>query len=270
LIYQTQCLTPTPQLTEEVLWTLPGVQAVEHAITKPGQLTVYSLQPLTDLPGIRVVSSKALEDSDWAESWKQHWHVTPITPTLTIRPSWEAYTPQQPDETVLTLDPGTAFGTGTHETTRLMLSVLDTYRHQLQYAQTSVLDVGTGSGILAIACGLFGATHIMGQDIDPAVIPVAESNAALNNQSHIHWTATPLPELCHTRYDLVLANILAPVIVDLMPDLVLRLSPEGLLLTSGIIQKAAPLVEDAAKQHGLTKQASWHDQDWCALAFKRG
>jgi ribosomal protein L11 methylase PrmA len=126
LIYQTQCLTPTPQLTEEVLWTLPGVQAVEHAITKPGQLTVYSLQPLTDLPGIRVVSSKALEDSDWAESWKQHWHVTPITPTLTIRPSWEAYTPQQPDETVLTLDPGTAFGTGTHETTRLMLSVLDT------------------------------------------------------------------------------------------------------------------------------------------------
>jgi ribosomal protein L11 methyltransferase len=269
VIHQTRLQTPTPHLTEELLWTLPVVQAVEHAIAQPGQLTVYSLQPLPILPNVTVLNTKPIEEADWAESWKQHWHVTPITPTLTVRPSWETYQPAKPDEVVMTLDPGTAFGTGAHETTRLMLTVLDTFHATLEYAQTSVLDVGTGSGILAIACGLFGSTQVMGQDIDPTVIPVAESNAALNQQTHITWTATPLPELCHTRYDLVLANILAPVIAELMPDLVLRLAPGGMLLTSGIIHKAAPQVIEAAQAHGLTQQATWQDGNWCAIAFKQ-
>jgi ribosomal protein L11 methyltransferase len=271
-LYQTLCQTATPYQTEELLWTLTGVQAVEHSIKHPGQLTVYAEQPLVsqlaDWPGVTVLAEKPVLEADWAESWKQHWHVTPITPGLTVRPSWQPYTPQHPHEVVLTLDPGAAFGTGTHETTRLMLTVLDTLRQTMDYAQTSVLDVGTGSGILAIACGLLGATQIRGQDIDPKVIPVATANAAMNSQTHIDWTAEPLQDLCHTRYDLVLANILAPVIVELMPELVTRLAPGGLLLTSGIIHKAAPSVDAAAIAHGLTPENRWIDGEWCALAYR--
>ena len=271
-IYQTICQTATPHQTEELLWALPGVQAVEHAIKQPGQLTIYAEQPLANIlatwPQLTVLSEKTVAEADWAESWKQHWHVTPITPTLTVRPSWQTYTPQQPDEVVMTLDPGAAFGTGTHETTRLMLTVLDGLRPTLNFAQTSVLDVGTGSGILAIACGMFGATQIRGQDIDPKVIPVATENATMNGQTHIDWTATPLQDLCLTRYDLVLANILAPVIVELMPELVARVDKGGLLLTSGIIHKAAASVDEAATAHGLTPETRWTDGDWCAIAYR--
>jgi ribosomal protein L11 methyltransferase len=272
-MYQTVCTAANPVLTEELLWTLPGVVAVEHAIQPQGQLTVYSEQPILDeldkMLNVTVQHHKPVHEADWADSWKQHWQVTPITPTLTVQPSWQNYTKKQKDETVIVLDPASAFGTGEHETTKLMLLFLDTLRKQHSFSQLAVLDVGTGSGILAIACALFGSTQVTGQDIDPSVLPVCESNAALNQQAHIHWTATPLEDLCLTRYDLVLANILAPVIVSLMPELVARLQPGGMLLCSGIIEKAVSSVMTTAEAHGLVHHQTLSDKQWRALLFTR-
>jgi ribosomal protein L11 methyltransferase len=274
-MYQCQLRAADPQLTEELLWTLEGMVAIDYAVQQPGVLRVYSTTPLAEnLAGLGQVQwltpTQPVYEQDWAESWKQHWHVTPITPQLTICPSWLAHTPSNPStEKVLTLDPGSAFGNGTHDTTVLMLEQLDALSQQRQgLAQTSVLDVGTGSGILAVAAGLMGATQIMGQDIDPLTVPVAEANALLNHQPHITWTATPLPQLCLTRYDLVLANILAPVIVELMPDLACRMAqPDGLLLTSGIIHTAAPQVVAAAQACGLVQTHMATRGQWVALTF---
>jgi ribosomal protein L11 methyltransferase len=275
-MFKTLLRAADPLLIEELLWTLDGVQTVEHSVIHPGQLTVYGTRPLAEaelavLPSVSLIAPPvAVQDEDWAESWKQHWHITPITPTLTVCPSWLTHTPH-PHETVLKLDPGGAFGTGTHDTTFLMLEALDTLRHTHNHNgldQYSVLDVGTGSGILAITAGLFGATQVLGQDIDPKALPIAQANATLNHQGHIHWSATPLPELCHTRYSLVLANILAPVIIELLPDLALRLEkPQGTLLTSGIIDTAAPGVIEAAAAQGLTLTHRANRHPWCMLQF---
>jgi ribosomal protein L11 methyltransferase len=275
------CTATQPDLIEEMLWTVPGIVAIEHSVEQPGSMTIYAdvtvegVKPLATaiagIEGLAITQCRAVEETDWANSWKQHWHITPLTPHLTIRPSWLEYTPNSPDEVVLTLDPGAAFGTGTHETTSLMAKQMDALRQQgtLNYPQINVLDVGTGSGILAIIAGLFGSRQVTGQDIDPKVMHVAHANALANAQGHIHWTDTPLGELCHTQYDLVLANILAPVIIDLLPDLALRLLPGGTLLTSGIILSAAPNVKAEAVQVGLKPVAMVMDGKWCLMQFEK-
>ncbi len=280
---------------EELLWTLPGVESVsehyrtnaEHDETHRSDITGVSVvmrteseasssEPLVrDLleshPKLKKVCAIAnvriIRDADWADQWKQHWHPTRITPTLTICPTWEANSYQAaPDERVMLLDPECAFGTGTHETTRLMLQAMETLAKTVDFSQVNVLDIGTGSGILAIDAALRGCKDVRGIDCETAAVETALKNAALNNvATATDFSDTPLNELCMTRYDVVLVNIIAPVIQELWPDILARLNPGGHLLASGLIEKSVGTIEATMQAVGFTDIQRFNEGDWFAL-----
>jgi ribosomal protein L11 methyltransferase len=229
--------------------------------------------PCEALPGATVVCTPKLEGpiapEDWETAWKAHWHVTPIGQRLVICPTWEAqtYTPA-PHEIVLYLDPGAAFGTGAHETTRLMLEALETLSETLDFSQHSVLDVGTGSGILAIAAARLGCRHVVAMDTDPSVLPVVMDNAQQNAvAASIDTSDTPLEDRCHTRFDVLLGNLYTPTILHLLPEMSCRLAPGGHLLLSGILVGDVAQVQAAAEAHGLMLQASHNANKWAGLHF---
>jgi len=281
--------TDIPTL-QEWMWVLPQVQSVEAvyegplgievvntlrvvfgvAVTANDSLDAWQADitrqlataPVEHLSQLVITDIKPLQDEDWAESWKKHWSVTRVSKGLVIVPSWEAYTPL-PHERVLTLDPGQAFGTGSHQTTRLMLRQLDTLRQTSDFSRMSALDVGCGSGVLAIGAALMGVPSIVAIDIQPASIVATAENAALNGVAHhITVSDTPLQDLCQTQHELILANIVAPVIHELLDDMLLRLAPNGRLLLSGLIApNIAPLTE-ALEAKGLSVTAVVQEGDW--------
>jgi ribosomal protein L11 methyltransferase len=219
--------------------------------------------------GWEISPRKAIPMDAWAESWKQHWKPTRIHEHLTICPSWLDYTPENPDERVISLDPGAAFGTGTHETTSLMLQQMYTLSKQVDFSKISVLDVGTGSGILAIYAAMLGCKSIIGVDNDPNSVPAAIENAELNSMNAAcTFSATPLEDLCHTKHELVLANIIAPVILALMDGMKTRLADNGHLLLSGLIEKNLPDIETSLKEHHLTIEKRQQQGDWFSVLAK--
>lgn len=214
----------------------------------------------------QVSTHRTIVEEDWAESWKQHWHVQQITDRLTIRPSWEPYTSQSPDEIVLDLDPGGAFGTGTHETTRLMLVALEKLSIEQPFSSISLLDVGTGSGILAICAARLGCRNVTALDNDPAAVQAARENAELNRVADaVTVLETPLDQMCRTRYDVIVANIIAPVILELMPEMVCRMNPGGVFLASGLIATSVGQVEAAMNEAGFTQIERSQQGDWFGL-----
>lgn len=218
-----------------------------------------------------ITESRSIVEADWAEQWKQYWHPTRITPHLTICPTWEDYTASAPDERVIRLDPECAFGTGTHETTRLMLQAMEMLADTVDFSAVNVLDVGTGSGILAIDAAMRGCRDVRGIDNDAAAVDVARKNARLNGVEAVtDFTDTPLADLCHTRYDIVLVNIIAPVILELWPDILLRLNPGGHLLASGLIEKSVGSIESAMREAGFVEIRRFREGDWFALHGVRG
>jgi ribosomal protein L11 methyltransferase len=217
------------------------------------------------LQGIRLV-----EDEEWAESWKRFWHPQDITPRLWVCPSWEPVVPGNPDAVVLTLDPGSAFGTGTHATTRLMLEALEELADAQDLSNLSVLDVGTGSGILAIYAAKKGSRQVMALDIDPLAEPAVQDNLALNHVTDVvTFTTTLLSDLCRTRYDVVLVNIIAPVILSLWEDILLRVEPNGWLYFSGLIDTSVPLIQEALTRSGWTHQTVRQQGDWFAVHARK-
>jgi ribosomal protein L11 methyltransferase len=184
-------------------------------------------------------------DEDWLNNWKQYFQPTPIGEKLLIRPTWrENYDPQ--GRVVINLDPGLAFGTGTHETTRLCLNVLE----KEVKANTTLLDVGCGSGILAIAALLLGAEKAVGVDIDELAVKTAEENAALNNVSErftpIHGNFT---EKVSGKYDIVVANIVADAIMFLSEGVKEFMKEESIYIMSGIIDTRADEVIDSVSKN---------------------
>lgn len=273
---------------EELLWTLPGVLSSEQVFE--GELEnqrVAAIQVFSDSPHIvealqmlmgreealancHVQHVQNIQEADWAEAWKSYWHVEHLSGTLTIRPSWEAYEPKIAEEVVLILDPGSAFGSGSHETTRLMLTQMETLSKTVDFSQKSVLDVGTGSGILAVYAAKLGSRSIMAIDIDEPSMNATRENAALNAvSSFITESKTPLGELCHTQYDVVLANIIAPVILELFDDMILRLAPGGIILFSGLIAKHVETVMARMETAGLTDIQQRQDGEWFLLQGSR-
>jgi ribosomal protein L11 methyltransferase len=203
--------------------------------------------------------------ADWAEAWKRFWHIDAVTDRLTIVPAWEAYSPKSPDEIVLTLDPGMAFGTGQHATTRLMLQALERLADQRGgFASDNILDIGTGSGILAIYVAKRGSRDVKALDIDPVAIDITEQEAA-RNQVQLEVSDTPLNALCQTQYRVILANILAHVVIDLLPDIALRSQPGGVLLASGITEAQAPDVITAMTQAGFTHVRTDTQSHWVVI-----
>ncbi len=206
-------------------------------------------------------------NEDWAEGWKQHFPTTRISRRLVVRPSWEEFA-AQPDDVVIEIDPGMAFGTGTHGTTRLCLEAVAA-AFESEVPPRRVLDVGTGSGILAIAAAAYGAEEILACDIDPEACAIAFENAILNQADEkISFTIAPLEEL-EGSFDLVLANILAEENVRLAEALVTRLAPGGRLVLSGILIEKEEMVMNAFNAYGLGMPEISHNEDWSCILYRR-
>jgi ribosomal protein L11 methyltransferase len=206
---------------------------------------------------------EAVEARDWGEEWKRG--LAPISVgRVFLRPSWiEARVPAGSAE--LVLDPGMAFGTGTHPTTALCLAAVDAFLAARPGA--SVLDVGTGSGILAIAARKLGAGRVAANDDDPVAVEVARENAARNGAA-VEISGTPL-EGMDGRYDLVVANILANVLVALAPAIAARTAPGGEVVLAGVLQPQEAEVRDAFVRQGLDPLPGERREEWSLLRFRR-
>jgi ribosomal protein L11 methyltransferase len=212
---------------------------------------------------------RALEEEDWANSWKRFYSVQRVGTRTVIVPSWLEYEPA-PDEVVLHLDPGMAFGTGLHPTTQLCVRLLERFARP----EVQMLDLGTGSGILAIAAAKLGAAPVLALDTDPVAVEVARENLTRNTvRGNVHATVGTLGTLAlpfaMPPYDLVVANIIADVLIALAADLEVVLTPGGTLISSGIILDREDEVTLTYAAAGLTLRERHQQGDWVALVHTR-
>ena len=215
------------------------------------------------------LQTRVVDEEDWANAWKDYYHVTHIGQRLVIRPSWREYTPKE-REVIMTLDPGMAFGTGVHPTTRMCLEQVERYVQ----AEMRVLDVGTGSGILALAAAKLGARHVDALDNSSVAVESAIANVAMNDLGdRIKVVLGVLDEVEAERlagcYDLVLANILAHIIGSIAPHLARVLAPQSLLVVSGIIEARRQEAERPLLESGLALVEEVKIDDWLALVYKK-
>ena len=211
----------------------------------------------------------SVSTEDWSSSWKVNFKPLRIGRRLLIVPSWEQVQPG-PDDIVLHLDPGMAFGTGGHETTRLCLELLEQIMDNMPILHSpSVLDLGTGSGILAMAAVQLGAGRVCAVDIDPEAVEVARENLAINGLlEQVECSTTPLESL-NGCFDVILANILAEELVRLAPYLAERLAPGGSLVLSGILGEKEGLVRDGFAPQPLEYQSTLHAGEWVAIHYRK-
>ena len=211
------------------------------------------------------LDTRAVKEADWANNWKQYFRPLPVGKRLLICPSWETADPQ--GRTVLTIDPGMAFGTGGHDTTRLMLESMEPYIT----GQTDVLDVGCGSGILSIAARLLGARSAVGVDIDATAVKTAIENGRLNGmeEPRYHMTVGNLADAVDGTYSVVVANIVADAIKLLSPDVPRFLAPGGVYLVSGIIDTREADVTEALTACGFAIVERKERGGWLCLTTKR-
>lgn len=203
-----------------------------------------------------------VREEDWATVWKQYYHPTPIGEKLLIVPSWENETASPGERVKLLLDPGMAFGTGTHVSTKLCLELLENAVNP----GDAMLDVGCGSGILAVAALLLGAERAVGVDIDELAAKIAKENAELNGvESRLTTFVGDLTEQVSGQYDVICANIVADVIIRLCPDIPQFLKPGGTFITSGIIDTRKSDVMNAVTSHGLKIDRTKEENGWVAL-----
>ncbi len=226
-------------------------------------LAALPRQPFADFYGEPRVQHLATED--WAEAWKRHYRPLRIGERIVVSPSWEEPSVGS-NEVLIKLDPGMAFGTGTHPSTQLALRLLEKYIRP----RSIVLDVGTGSGILAIAAVKLGAARVIATDIDPEAIRTAEENARLNEVRN-QMTLLVESVIDSGRYPLVLVNILADVIADLLlhETLAARVEDSGVLILSGIIQSRREVVELALRATGMGVIEEISEGDWVAFAAQK-
>lgn len=208
-------------------------------------------------------SLTTMEDQDWLEGWKQYFSPIEISPRLAVVPSWEAFVPK-PDQQVITLDPGMAFGTGTHGTTSTCLQALSDYLE----SDMRVCDVGTGSGILAIAAVKLGAASVVATDNDDLAVRVARANAEINGVTRIDFRIADLLAGVDGPFDLIIANILAPVILLLSPQLDRVLAPGGLFISSGYITSQEAQIREALTAAGHHILARYEREDWVTLVSR--
>lgn len=223
--------------------------------------------------GEGIITVDETEDIDWINNWKEYFHQFYIDDILVI-PSWEDVKPEDDEKMVLHIDPGTAFGTGMHETTQLCIRQLRKYITP----ETELLDVGTGSGILAILSLMFGAKHAVGTDLDICAIDAVADNCANNGIApeqfemmigNIITDKEIQDRVGYECYDIVVANILADVLVPLTPVIVNQLKPGGIYITSGIIDDKEQTVVDAVKAAGLEVVEVTYQGEWVSVTARK-
>ncbi len=227
----------------------------------------YIRQRMAELDLHGEIELVGVNEEDWANSWKQYYKPVKVGDRIVICPAWESYMPAA-DELVIRMDPGMAFGTGTHETTRLVIRLLEKYTTE----GCRMLDVGTGTGILAICARRLGAGICRAYDIDPTAVRVARENIADSGLSNITCDQSDL--LKHVspeggKYDLICANIVADIIIRMTPDVGEYLADGGVLLASGIIAERCADVVAAFEKQGFEVVETLLDNDWCGLAVKK-
>lgn len=268
------------QLRESATWELCDIPHQEN--TEVVTVSAYypeneELQPRLDKieEGLKTIESRIgkfrfgptlfrkISEKDWANTWKQYFHTTKVGKKIVIKPTWETYEPQG-EEKVIALDPGMAFGTGTHATTSMCIQRLE----ELVTPDSDVFDVGTGSGILAMTAALLGARSVHAVDIDEKAVEVAKENIAQNHLSdRITVNQGNLLDGTEGQADLIIANIIADIIIMVLPEVVAKLRPQGRFLASGIIEERLGDVEKAAKEHGLTFLDVKRKAGWCAVTM---
>ena len=217
------------------------------------------------------------ENQDWSKKWKEKWTVTHVTDKIAVVPSWLEYTPKE-NEIIITLDPGCAFGTGTHQTTQLCMKAIEKY---LKPGDT-MADIGTGSGILAILAKKFGASEVYGCDNDETVIDVAKENAIKNNidiypNSNGNAVNKDLPiifelntaDKIEKKYDFVCANILHNVLAEIMPDLKNIMKDTGKLALSGILDEKKTIVINALENNNLNIIDTMTQNQWISFIAEK-
>ena len=210
------------------------------------------------------VGSAGVTDSDWNENWKKYFHVSEIGERLVIVPSWESYD-NKSGRKELHIDPGAAFGTGTHATTSLCLEMLESYVS----ADTRMLDIGCGSGILAVASVLLGAQRAVGVDIDAQSVKTAKENAEINGISEkTEFSVGDLADRVNGKYTVVCANIVADVVIRLLESVKNYMDDGAVLIVSGIIDLRKDDVLAAAGKYGFKLCGERYKDNWCAFALK--
>lgn len=222
---------------------------------------------IKELPGYGLDIGKGqidlttISESDWGETWKKYYKPTHIGENLVIKPSWEVYT-SKPDELIIELDPGMAFGTGTHETTMLCLEIMEKYIKK----DFTVIDIGCGSGILSIAAGKLGAREVLAIDKDETAVRVAWENIKRNNlDSKIQVVKGDKLQDINFKADVIVANIVADVIIDLAKDVPLYLNENGVFIASGIIKDRKLSVIEALEKNGFDLVEQFEKGEWVAL-----
>ncbi|MDV2683073.1 50S ribosomal protein L11 methyltransferase [Alkalihalophilus lindianensis] len=232
------------------------LETIDEVKESINNLTTYQI----DL-GHNSVQLAEVNEEDWATAWKKYYKPVKISKSITITPTWEEYEPTE-EEMVIELDPGMAFGTGTHPTTVLCIQALES----VVKGDEDVVDVGTGSGVLSIAAAKLGAKSVLGLDLDEVAVESAALNVKLNNVSDVvSVRQNNLLEQVDGKYEVIVANILAEVIVQFVQDAAAILKPGGAFITSGIIKRKKQEVKDALVAAGFTIEEVVEMDDWVAI-----
>ena len=230
------------------------------------------LKAFTDLGACTFAESET-EDKDWINNWKQYFKPFTVDHIL-IKPTWETVPEEHKDKLLIQIDPGTAFGTGMHETTQLCIRQLEKY----VTPDSEVLDVGTGSGILSIIALKLGARHAVGTDLDPCAVPAVEENKEVNGIpveafdmmiGNIIDDKEVQDKVGYEKYDIVTANILADVLVPLTPVIVHQMKPGAVYITSGILDVKEEVVKEAVVAAGLEVVEVTHQGEWVSVTARK-
>lgn len=246
--------------------------ADKEEILKNVRAALEELRSFMDI-GEGTIEESQTEDKDWINNWKEYFHQFYVDDILIV-PSWEEVKEEDKDKMILHIDPGTAFGTGMHETTQLVIRQLKKYVTE----DTELLDVGTGSGILGIVSLKLGAKHVVGTDLDPCAIPAVAENKEANGIAdeafdmmigNIIDDKEVQDKVGYEKYDIVAANILADVLVPLTPVIVNQMKKGGYYITSGILDVKEEVVTEAVKAAGLTVVEVTHQGEWVSVTARK-